>query len=319
MAEAEFLVTLPSNSNMGTNPSNEPADYTVKLADPLKLDGDWEAALVSVQYTPTWLSFTSTQYLIISYIKYDAEVADPRSRTFQNLASFAKWQETLGKHELLFSQKYRQAPTGMKIKVVVVVPKYHDSTISLGADICKAINEATALDGVTIRYEFDHATKRGFFVVSGGEMQIAAENYMVLGELLGHYVQWITCDKCTAYNQKVHHSSHYYSITLFATSAPRLIRVNSLWVYNNITQNQQVGDTKAPLLGIIPTNNEVGRRVHYTVNPVHFLALNRSHIPEINIKITDDTGKRIPFALGKSEDNLVCCLRFRRRKMHIPV
>jgi hypothetical protein len=319
MAEADFLVTLPSNSNMSTNPSNEPANYTVKLAEPLKLDGEWEAALVSVQYTPTWLSFTRTQYLIVSYVKYDSDVADPRSRTFKNLADFAKWHEILGKHDLLFTQKYRQAPAGMKINVVVVVPKYHDSAMSLGADICKAINEATYLDGVTVRYEFDHATKRGFFVVIGGEMQIAAENYMALGELLGHYVQWVKCDKCTTYDRKVHNSSHFYTITLFATSAPRLIRVNSLWVYNNITQNQQVGDTKAPLLGIIPTNNDVGRRVHYTVNPVHFLALNRSHIPEITIKITDDAGNRIPFGTENSEDNLVCCLRFRRRKAHMLV
>jgi hypothetical protein len=205
----------------------------------------------------------------------------------------------------------------MKVKVAVVVPKYHETATSLGADISKAINDAISYDGVTVRYEFNHSTKRGFFVVAGADMQIAAENYMALGELLGHYVQWIKCDKCQAFNQNVHHTSHFYSINLTASNAPRLTRVNSLWVYNSITQNQQVGDTKAPLLGIIPTSNEAGCRVHYTVNPVHFLALNRNHIPEITIKITDDKGKRIPFAVGKSEDNLVCCLRFRRRKSHM--
>ena len=69
MAATDFLVTLPSNSNMATNPSNEPSSYTVKLAEALQLEGDWEAALVSVQYTPTWLTFNNTLYMLIAYIK----------------------------------------------------------------------------------------------------------------------------------------------------------------------------------------------------------------------------------------------------------
>ena len=67
MAETDFLITLPSNSNMDTNPDNEQSNFTVKLAEPLHLEGDWEAALVSVQYTPNWLSFDTAQQVVVGY------------------------------------------------------------------------------------------------------------------------------------------------------------------------------------------------------------------------------------------------------------
>ena len=89
--------------------------------------------------------------------------------------------------------------------------------------------------------------------------------------------------------------------------------MSSLWVYSDIINYQLVGDTKAPLLGIVPAPHDGNRRTHYTVNPIHFLGVSRNHISEISIKIVDDKGIPIPFTTH-TEENLVCCLRFRRRK-----
>lgn len=316
MADSDFMVTLPSNSNMATNPSNESSDYTVKLAEPLNLQGDWEAALVSVQYTPSWLTFNKTLNLWVAYTKSGESNAE------QSVVSgFVKFDQLLGKHGLTWMQVWRGLPSGMKLKIASVYPKYYESVAALGLAVCRAINDVTSADGVTIRYEYDHAGKKGYFTVDGGNMRIALENYILLGELLGHNTDWVRCDKCEGWSQaqRRDNTSHYFTLLTETSKAPVFPRVNSLWVYTNITQNQQVGDTKAPLLGIVPANTSTGQRVQYTVNPVHFLALNRSYIPEIKIQIVDDHGKRIPFAKGNTEDNVVCCIRFRRRKHVLPM
>ena len=331
MAATDFLVTLPSNSNMATNPSNEPSSYTVKLAEALQLEGDWEAALVSVQYTPTWLTFNNTLYMLIAYIKEPNFEDRPDLRPSSNIlgseviSKFNEFEQILGKHGLSRGQIERRLPgkgnLTLTLRVATLYPKYYGSVVELGNAVCSAINEVTSSDNVTTRYEYDYASKRGYIVVNGAQMRVALENYIKLGDLLGHDAAWIKCDKCEGWatHQRQDASPHYFLLSLTGYKQPNLPKVNSLWMYTNITQNQQVGDTKAPLLGIVPTTNTTIQRIHYTVNPIHFLALNRNFTPEITIQIMDDRGKRVPFATGDGEDNLVCCLRFRRRKALMPI
>jgi hypothetical protein len=58
MEKSDFVVTLPSNSNMITHPTNRGHNYVVKLASPINLSNEtlndnarWEVALTSMQYT----------------------------------------------------------------------------------------------------------------------------------------------------------------------------------------------------------------------------------------------------------------------------
>lgn len=324
MAETDFLITLPSNSNMSTNPNNEQSNFTVKLASPLNLEGDWEAALVSLQYTPNWLTIHRSLNLAIFIVKHEgSDGRRPDLQTHQSLkhiAGFTKAAELLGKHGLKPMQIQEQLPPNTILRLATLVPKYFESIEELGGQICKVFNEACSGDDVKLLYEFDYVTKRGRFIVKGADIMIAVENYLFLGEMLGHSMTWVKCDQCADYTQRVVTTSpHYFILQLTGHKEPKMPRVNSFWIYTNITQYQQVGDAKAPLLSIIPAKKGNGVRVHYTVNPVHFLALNRNHIPEISIQITDDRGKKIPFIVGPNEDNLVCCLRFRRRKALTPI
>jgi hypothetical protein len=56
MEKSDFVVTLPSNSNMQTHPGNRGHNYVVKLASPINLTGPtlnhasrWEVALTTLQ------------------------------------------------------------------------------------------------------------------------------------------------------------------------------------------------------------------------------------------------------------------------------
>lgn len=331
MAESDFVVTLPSNSNMGTNPSNEPNNYTVKLAEPLNLEGEWEAALVSVQYTPSWYAFNHAIRFHLFWVcaKTNAEVqtdgytVDASSVTGDT--SYSTWTATgaalrteASKHGASFAELYKtnKIKADMRYALITMYPRYYDSILAVGDAFCQLIKDYTEKDGVSLHYEYDTVTKTGRLKIRGGYMYILMENYIKIAELLGLSFSWLKCDKCPDYLDRRDRTSHYFEIQTGPTltrGRGKLQRVNSFWIYSNITQYQLVGDYKAPLLGIIPATSNTENRVHYTVNPIHFLAVNRNHIPEITIKIVDDKGDPIPFAKN-SEDNLVCCLRFRRRK-----
>ena len=53
----EIQVTLPSNVSREVFKNNQPANYRTKLRAPLELAGQWEVALVDIQYPHKWNNF----------------------------------------------------------------------------------------------------------------------------------------------------------------------------------------------------------------------------------------------------------------------
>lgn len=351
MTEHDFLVTLPSNSNLRTHPKNEPADYTVKLATPLNLVGDWEVALLSLQYTPTWVNIPNQIEMWIicapancDPLKVQTEYMPIIDLTYSHRGFIRHNRDNVG--DLL---KY--LPDGALIKRQTLIPRHYENPEMLGKEICRLFNEACAQEKMTLIYRFNPVTRQGDFKVFGGYARIFAEGFPHLSAMLGtetwtsldsvnptvdHYHKYralLSMEPLASFNTIVSsepyskipcignclESPHIYEIEKWGRTPSTISRVHSLWVYTNISEYQQVGDTKAPLLGIIPANGVVGQRTHYTLNPVSFLALNSNYIPEIQIRIVDDTGKRIPFSKSLNDDNVVCCLRFRRRKNTPPI
>ena len=51
---SSFYVTLPSNASLDVYPNNTLTDYHVELPVPIHLDGKYEVALHSMQYTRSW-------------------------------------------------------------------------------------------------------------------------------------------------------------------------------------------------------------------------------------------------------------------------
>src|SRR6218665_3736378 len=51
---AHFYLTLPSNSSSRYYPDNTIVHYTTRLEKAISLEGEWEVALVEVQYQHSW-------------------------------------------------------------------------------------------------------------------------------------------------------------------------------------------------------------------------------------------------------------------------
>ena len=62
--ENEFQLTLPSNASITFSPDNKPANYTTTLPSPISLEGEWEVALIDIQYPHNWMNITKDVYIL---------------------------------------------------------------------------------------------------------------------------------------------------------------------------------------------------------------------------------------------------------------
>ncbi len=53
---SEFQIVLPSNASSSFYPNNTTSYYKTKLAMPIQLVGEWEMAIVDIQYTHSWIN-----------------------------------------------------------------------------------------------------------------------------------------------------------------------------------------------------------------------------------------------------------------------
>lgn len=64
MGEAQFYITLPSNSSVNVYPENTVSNYITKLPQEVNLNGEWEVGLAEMQYPRTWINVREGQHWI---------------------------------------------------------------------------------------------------------------------------------------------------------------------------------------------------------------------------------------------------------------
>jgi len=82
-----------------------------------------------------------------------------------------------------------------------------------------------------------------------------------------------------------------------------------LYIYSDIASYSLVGDTKAPLLRVCDTDGEYGQMVQKIFTHPQYVPLARNDFDTIEVNISNELGKPVPFEFGKS----VVTLHFRRR------
>ena len=65
--ENEFQLTLPSNASITFSPDNKPANYTTTPPSPISLEGEWEVALIDIQYSHNWMNIKKDVYIIFVF------------------------------------------------------------------------------------------------------------------------------------------------------------------------------------------------------------------------------------------------------------
>jgi hypothetical protein len=100
-------------------------------------------------------------------------------------------------------------------------------------------------------------------------------------------------------------SGKYYADRTFDMHA----NLRMMYIYSDIASYSLVGDTKVPLLRVIDSQGAYGQMVSTTFTHPHYVPLARSDLETIEINISNELGKPVPFEFGKS----VVTLHFRRK------
>lgn len=83
-----------------------------------------------------------------------------------------------------------------------------------------------------------------------------------------------------------------------------------VFVYCDLVNPRPVGDVLVPLLRIVPTGDQKRDIVHRIFTKPHYIPLSRFQFNTVEILLTSDTGKEIPFINGHT----VVTLHFRRKR-----
>ena len=65
--ENELQLTLLSNASITFSPDNKPANNTTTPPSPISLEGEWEVALIDIQYPHNWMNISKDVYIIFVF------------------------------------------------------------------------------------------------------------------------------------------------------------------------------------------------------------------------------------------------------------
>jgi len=88
-----------------------------------------------------------------------------------------------------------------------------------------------------------------------------------------------------------------------------LDEIYQIFVYSDIIDYQIVGNTKKPLMGVIPVKGKHGEQESWTFNPLQFGLVPKKSFSTIEMQLCTPTGALVPFLSGDSLSRL----QFRRK------
>ena len=133
--DSEFQLTLPSNSSIEFFPNNKASDFTTKLPTPISLEGEWELALIDIQYPHNWYNVTEDVGILFFLEPADESILDPFGEL--SLASLTKNLKYIASHAVEIKKNEAITPKKGHFLALRVPKGYYDNL----ADIITIINQ----------------------------------------------------------------------------------------------------------------------------------------------------------------------------------
>lgn len=263
-----FYMTLLSNSSLDYYPENRTNSFTVQLPRYMYLEGQWEVALVEIQYPYTFSNVEPGQNEI-------------QIETMEITNEFIEWYED------------RQNQPSHTFK-----SEMHKFTITDGfyaniKDIIDAVNGAIA--GAT--------NQPTFFNYDQSAHRIAAAN-----DAVGIGRKWIeTCKLSPRLGLQLGYPPDL-PIQCKGQYAPHVVNTgviipDKMLIYCDILEPQLFGDSWGRVLRVINTNpsNDLpyfAQACSVTFNTPHYTLLQKRHFESVAIDIRDIEGSLMPFQYG---------------------
>ena len=269
-----FYLTLPSNSSMNYYPNNTLAHYTTALAQEVDLSGRWEVGLSEIQYPYSWHNMDESAGWIIVHKHHKEKRLDLPPGQYDTPEQLIAG----------LNQLFTPAPPPYTARNLSQEPPV-TLEVTLGQPITYNLGDQEPK--VVFVY---HAVSQKATIQVHDDCQI--ELSPTLQRMLGMPDVYLS--------QGSHQGVHVVDVNQ---------GFYSLYVYCNLIEPWLVGDSRAPLLRIVPIEGHGGQMVTKTYQHIHYLPLLQKHFRTIEIDIRKDTGEPVPFELGK----LVVTLHFRKQ------
>jgi len=306
----EIQLTLPSNSSIDFFPDNKPGLYHTKLSSTLNLEGDWEAALMEIQYPHNWKNLENDMYIGMVLVPSHAD-----NRKLEALKSLCRitTHPLTPKHFSSEDVKLMEDSPLMKIPnaclTIIRIPAgYYASPEEFVERVNLAIREAfthpanpseNLVDDFGLTFIYDRFTK----LVPRRMNNLGGCLFLSNNPIFQAALALVPVDANLP-------DSKLFNSSLTAKRRSRLDTTTTLFIYSDIIKYQYVGDTQAPLMGVCPVTGRDGEQCHYVFNPPFYIPLNTQSIPTIELKVMDDYGEIIPF---EPTGKVLCRIILRRR------
>jgi len=328
--EDSFQITLPSNSCSKLYPRNRPNSYKTQLCNELDLPtGEWEMALVDIQYPIHWPNLMESTDL--AFIVEPDPSLRSKDKNFSPIG--INIDMSMFEGALIGGTSY-DPYFGWNYKRQTSIPSGHYRSIqevgkmieNLFRDLMQPELEEVTGKRFAIEYSFDRSTGLSQFAPIGpGRIHLSVTNRYLLETIFAFPESHLRQNNDTAYPSLIS-----YRLPLQSSRHSALELLSSMYVYSSLAEYQIVGDTVAPLLGIVPIQplltsaskasaSSAEQDWHpddqqfYSFNPPYYIPLKISRFKTIEVQLNTDWGA--PFPFSDDPNNRVCCrLHFRKRK-----
>ena len=242
--ETEFQLTLPNNASITFSPDNKPANYSTTLPSPISLEGEWEVALIDIQYPHNWLNIAKDVYIIFLI---ETSNKDKGFRTTLSAVLFnykSKYEEEcIELRKLLWGNK--KVDDNDVLLLHARLPKGYYANVG---DLITTLNEEIqdSINGVAAFASNREQTK---------EVNLIYRFNAIERSVQGFQTGMVALPEILCLDKQVKSLLEQANPTLVDKTQLRtrgkllLNTIPSIYIYSDIIKYQFVGDVKVPLLG----------------------------------------------------------------------
>ena len=280
---------LPSNSSMDLYPNNKISHFTVQLPKQIDLDGSYEVAISEIFYPHSWFNFETEDRI---WLYYGNQGID--AMTVLQEGSYPSAKHLIEELMNNLALEFR-------------------------------ISKRKRLESIR-RLVRGRATDEDKLVVQKGETEESVSKTKVEFDLVFNAHTQLVQLKTDSVDSVVSFSSRLSQILGFESErflgkglfvGKRLVdmtRINVIYTYCDLVEPRIVGDTLAPLLGVVAAEGDKdGKNVWIRYTKLQYHPVVKRNISDITITLRDEVGELIRFRKGK----VIITLHLRRQKLEL--
>ena len=306
MINEEFMITLPSNASVQFYPENNPSSYKVNLPKLIELEGEWEVAIVNIQYPFNWPNYKE-EFIGVAATLLDMD--DTGKQDFHQ-------------HSIEYNTEINKLPGAEEL--ATIIGEYRRTiTDPPPVKIVKLPTGFYRINGDIAKYVANLFNKR--YLVHSREVRIKPNiecfydsilNRVTFGGRFLKKYQFLTLSP--RFHNSIGLSSENWENKLFISEPGKsediktqMEYLNTMYIYCDIVKFQIVGDTQAPLLSTLVVQGYPGEQIFCGFNPPYYIPLNQKSISTIEVRICTDTGDLVPF---DPSGRVIIQLHFKRHR-----